>query len=466
MHLGLGQVATTILTILLSAAVGQALSTPDFALMYLVTSIATFAYVIADWGYGPYIIREAARNPDRAGELLGSALALRVVVAMLACGAAIMTTWALGYDARTRLLAGLLIIGWLPQYLGLSFGWVFRSRERMDRDAQLNVVHKLTTLLFSLASLSLDGRLEGLILAWSLSGCVTLVFAVTMYRRMHLPRIAMSQPAARALLYGGAPIFMMTLAVAVEPFLNANILYARASVDAVAWFQAAWVIAGSLLAPAAIVGSATYPRLSTAASNPVEFKRAFDMSFRPLLLLAVLGSVGTYLFADVPVQLIYRSKFGPAADTLRAFAPVLLLMYVDVFLSMSMLAVGKASRLAAIKVASVALTAVLVFILVPVLQARTGNGGLGVMLGMTCGELLMFAASWTITRDVIDRRTFGDMGRGLAAGAATLLLLHLLSGFSPFLTIPLCLVVFGGASLLVGAVRKADVDLLLSSVRR
>src|SRR5262249_1621852 len=46
MHLGLGQVATTVLTILLSAALARTLGPSDFGLLYLVTAIATFAYVV------------------------------------------------------------------------------------------------------------------------------------------------------------------------------------------------------------------------------------------------------------------------------------------------------------------------------------------------------------------------------------------------------------------------------------
>jgi O-antigen/teichoic acid export membrane protein len=76
-HLGLGQVATTVLTILLSATLARTLGASEFGLLYLITSIATFAYVVVDWGHGPYIIREAAKNPQRSGELLGSAMAVR-----------------------------------------------------------------------------------------------------------------------------------------------------------------------------------------------------------------------------------------------------------------------------------------------------------------------------------------------------------------------------------------------------
>jgi O-antigen/teichoic acid export membrane protein len=184
------------------------------------------------------------------------------------------------------------------------------------------------------------------------------------------------------------------------------------------------------------------------------------------LLLAVLGAVGTYLFADVPVGLIYSmQKFAPAADTLRAFAPVLLVMYVDIFLSVAILVVGKAGKLAIAKVASVVLTTGLVFALVPVCQARFANGGLGVMYAMTLGELLMLIAHGVLIREVIDSHTIADICRSLIAGAASVVLFRLLPAFTPFLAIPLCVLVFAGLSLLVGAVKRSDIEVLLASFR-
>jgi O-antigen/teichoic acid export membrane protein len=464
-HLGLGQVATTILTLLLNATMARTLSAADFGLLYLVTSIATFAYVVVDWGHGAVIIRETARHPDRSGDLLGSALAARSAAALLACAVAVATTWLLGYDVRTRVLTGALILGWLPQYLGLSFGWVFRAHERMDRDAVLNVALKLATLIGSIACLALGGRLLGLVLAWSLAGCLTLAIGIAMYRRLHLPTISATIATARELLRDGAALLAMSLAIAIEPFFNANILYKMTSPTVVAWYGAAWSIAGTLIAPATILCATMYPRLSTAAGDSVAFKRTFDILLRLFLLLAVLGAVGTYLFADVPVELIYSlQKFGPAADILRAFAPVLLLMYVDLFLGTAIVAAGKAGWLASAKVASVVVTTGLVFVLVPVCQARFANGGLGVMYAMAIGESVMLIAAGFLIRDAVDGRTVGDVCRSLIAGAATVLLIRLLPALTPFLAIPMCVLVFCGLSLLVNAVKRSDVEMLLASL--
>jgi len=399
--------------------------------------------------------------------LLGSAMAARTAATLIACAVAVATTWLLGYDVRTRVLTGALILGWLPQYLGLSVGWVFRGHERMDRDAVLNVVLKLATLIASIACLALGGRLLGLVLAWSVAGCLTLATGIAMYRRLHLPTISATMSTARELLRDGASLLAMGLAIAIEPFLNANILYKMASPEVVGWYGAASNIAGTLIAPATILGATMYPRLSAAAGDAADFKRTFDVSFRMLLLLAVLGAVGTYLFADVPVGLIYSlQKFGPAADTLRAFAPVLLLMYVNLFLSTAIVAAGKAGRLAGAKVASVVLTTGLVFVLVPLCQARFANGGLGVMYAMTIGELLMFVAAGLLIREAIDGRMIGNVCRSLIAGAATILLIRLMPALTPFLAIPMCVLVFAGLSLLVSAVKRSDVETLLASFRK
>ncbi len=467
LHLGLGQATTLIVTILLNAMLARTLGPYDFGLLYLVMQIATFAYVIIEWGHGPYIIRETARHPERSGELTGSAFAVRSACALIACAIAAASTWLLGYDLRTQLLTGALIVFWLPQYLGLSIGWVFRGYERMDLDALLNVVLKLATLIGSVACLLLTHDLLPLLLVWCAAGCLTLAIAVYFYRSLGLPRIFATLSTARELLRDGAAFLGISLAVALESYFNANILFKMASPEVVGWYGAASTIFGSLIAPASILGATLYPRWAKSAGDEVEFKRQFDMSLRPLLVIAVLGAVGTYLFADVAVGLIYSMKtFAPAADNLRAFAPVVLLMYIDIFMSMAILAVGKAAKLALAKVVAVVVTTALVFVLVPLCQARFANGGLGIMGAMMVGELFMLTTAGILLRKAVDARTMVHACRSLIAGVATVLLFRWLPPLTPILAIPLCVIMFAGLSWLFRAVKRSDVEVLRESFRK
>lgn len=466
MHLGVGQVLTTALTIVYSAALARTLGAGDFGVFYLVVAIATFTYVFVDWGHGPYIVREVARRPERSGDLIGSVLAVRVAMTLMGVVAALVTTSVLGYEWRTRMLSVALILAWLPQYLGLSYTWIFRGRERMDCDALLNVVLKAATLALTLVCLALGGRLLAVVLVTSGAGILTLATGVYVYHRLGLPAMRVTKATARELVRDGAPMLAMSLAVAVQPYFDANILYKLAPRDVVGWYGASWTIAGTLVAPAMILGATMYPRLSRAAGNHDEFRRALRTAIRPLLFVAVLGGVGTYLFADFAISVLYSHKqFGPAADILKAFSPALVLLYVDLLFGFAILAAGKAGRLATAKVAAVAVVTGLELILVPYSQTHFSNGGIGIMIAMGVGEVLMVAAAILLIREAFDARMLIDLVRGAVSGAATILLMRPLASLSPFVGIPLCVALFLLVSLVVGLVNRDDLELLTAGIR-
>jgi O-antigen/teichoic acid export membrane protein len=466
-HLGLGQIATTVLTILLSAAIARTLGAADFGLLYLLTSVATFAYVFVDWGHGLYIPREVARRPERTGDLLGSVLVVRAAMALLMCVPTVAITWLLGYDLRTRALAMVTILAWLPVYLGLSYAWVFRGRERMDCDATINVVLKFSGLIASLACLALGGRVLGLVLVSLVSGSITFVVANVLYRRLRLPPLTVTLATARELLRDGAAMLAFLLAIAAQPYIDANMLYKFAPRGVVGWYAAAWNIAGTLVAPAAILAATMYPRLSKEAADKEGFKRALRLAFRPLLLVALLGAVGAFLYADVAIGIIYsKRQFAPAAAILRAFAPALLLLYVDMMFGQAIMAMGRAGLLAWVKLASVLVTTALEFALIPWSQARYANGGIGLMLALAGGELLMVVAALVILRDAINKGMLVDLLRGLLVGIGTIVLMRFLPVVPWLIGIPVCVGAFVVFCVLAGLLNRADLRLLAATITK
>jgi O-antigen/teichoic acid export membrane protein len=467
LHLGLGQIVTTALTMWFSAAIARGLGASEFGLFYLLTSIANFAYVFVDWGHGPYVTREIARHPERSGELMGSVLVVRAATAIIVCALAVLLTWLLGSGLRTGLLAGLLILAWLPQYLGLTYSWAFRGRERMEYDALIQVVLKAGTLALALACLALGGHLPVLIPTFAVAGTLTFAVAVIIYRRLRFSPLQVSARTSRELIRDGASLLAIGLAIALQPYIDANLLFKLSPANVVGWYGAAWVIAGTLVAPAVILGATMYPRLSRVSAQPEEFSRTLRTGFRPLLLVAVLGAVGTFLYADFAVGIIYsRRNFGPAADILRAFTPALLLVYIDMLFGNAILAVGKASQLAKAKVVAVVVTTAAELVLIPFCQARFSNGGIGIVLAMASGELVMVTAAVLLIRHMLSGGMALDFLRGLTSGAGTIVLMRSLPAVSPLIGIPLCLVTFAVLSLVVGLVRRADLILLAPMFRK
>src|SRR3954471_19089 len=83
LHLSLGQIGTTLLSVLLTAILARSLGPGDFGVYFLLSSIATFSYVFVEWGQHRFVVPEVAREPRRAGELVGTGLAFRLIAASI-----------------------------------------------------------------------------------------------------------------------------------------------------------------------------------------------------------------------------------------------------------------------------------------------------------------------------------------------------------------------------------------------
>jgi O-antigen/teichoic acid export membrane protein len=463
-----GQAATTALAIVLSAALGRSLGATDFGVYYLITTMSTFAYVVVEWGQPLFVIRQAARDPSRSGELLGTGLALRAALAIVVIPPAGVTAWALGYGAHTTALAVLLILAGLPFFLAQGYGMVFRAHDQMGRDAGVSVANKMVALAVTLPVLAAGAGIPGVLVAQAVAGLAALAVAMRLYARLGAPPLRTSRATARELLAAGAPILAMTAAASVQPYLDAVILSKLAPAVVVGWFGAAKSILGTLIAPAAILGAAAYPRISRASADRAELRAEVRSAFRPLLWLGALAGTGTYLFARTAIGLIYGTRgFGPAASVLEVFAPGLFLLFIDILLGNVIYASGGGTGFAIAKVLSVVVGTGLDFVLIPVFQHRFGNGGIGVVVAFALSELVVFAgALMVLRRGTLDSRTLVDVARALGAAAVTIALFRWLPVLPPWMGIPLCLACFTAASLALGLLSGRDVRLLTAIARR
>jgi O-antigen/teichoic acid export membrane protein len=452
-----GQAATTVLAIVLSAALGRALGPSDFGVFFLVTTMSAFAYVIVEWGQPLLVIRAAAREPLRSGELLGTALVLRAVVAVLVSAPLGLVSWALGYGPRTTAFAVAMVLAQLPAFLAQGYGMAFRAADHMGRDAAVSVAVKAIALALTLPALAIGLGIPGVIAAQAAAGLAALAVAARLHAGLGLSRPRVSRAVAREIVGAGVPILGMTGAAAVQPYLDAIILAQLAPAQAVGWFGAARIVIGTLMAPATILAAASYPALARTAGDPAALRAALRGALRPVLALAALASAGTYLFAEAAIRLIYGAEgFGPAARILQVFAPGFFLLFVDILLGHAIYATGRGNGFAVAKVASVAGAVALDLALVPLFQARHGNGGIGIVVAFAVSEVLVFAgAAWVLRRE-LEPAAFVDGARALAAAAVTVVAVRSLPALPLAAGLAACVAAFAAASLVVGLASRED----------
>jgi O-antigen/teichoic acid export membrane protein len=462
----LGQAATTALAILLTAALGRWLGAADFGAYYVMITMSTSVYLLLEWGQSLWLVREAAREPARAGELLGTALALRAALAAASIIPVALLTLALGYDLRTTWLFVLLFLATTPLFLAQGYGTAFRAAELMGRDAAVSVANKVLVLAIALPVLAFGVGIPGVILAQGLAGGAALVIAHALYAGMNAPPLSLSRQTARAMILGGLPVLSMSVAGAAQPYLEAVILSKLAPATAVGYYGAARNIVGTLLAPAVILGTASYPRISRAAQHASVLAQEVQTALRPLLWLGALGATGTFLFAEMAVSLVYGSGFAPAATILKVYAPVLFLVFIDILLGNALYAAGAAVSFAMVLAVKVLVSAGLSVLLVPLVQAQTGNGGIAIVLSFGLSELVVLSSALVLLpRGTLTGAAAADTLRALGTAALTLLLFWALPSLNPWLGVPLCIAAFSAASWLLGLLRPQDLQALQGILR-
>lgn len=463
-----GQAATMVLGILFSAMLGRALGAADFGLYFLINAFASFALMLVDWGQQWFGVREVAKAPERGGDLLGTGLVLRLVGTLLVCVPAGLAAWALGYDRRTIWFAVAFIALNLPVFLAQNFGLVFRGRDRMGLDAAVSVANRAVGLVLAAAVLGMGLGLGGVVVAQGLAGAAALALAFRLYRRVASGPLRFSMATARELFRGGTALAAIAVAVYVQPYIDAVLLSKLVPTEVMGWYGAAKSIMGTLLAPALILGTAAFPRLSRVAGSPAVFRREFAMALRPMLWLGGLAGVGTWLFADVAISVVYgHRQYGHAGVILQVYGIGLFLIFIDMLVGMALTAVGRATAFAAVKGISVVLGVGLELVFIPYFQHRIGNGGVGVTLANTLSELVLLVGGlFLMPRGTLGTAVFVDAGRALACALLSVFLFSWLPPMSPWVSIPLCILAFSLFSAALGLVRKRDVGVLRALLRR
>jgi O-antigen/teichoic acid export membrane protein len=439
----------------------------EFGVYFLIGSFSVFAYVLVDWGQQYYVIREVARLPERSSLLLGTILVLRVVAAALVAIASSLAVWALGYDEIIRWYSVAFIAVSLPFFLAQSYGLIFRGHDRMDLDAGVSVANKSTLVGLALAVLALGAGLPGVLVAHAVAGFFGLGLAFWLYRRVLSGPVRYSPQIAREVLTGGGAFLTMVLAVNIQPYMDVVILSKLVPVDIVGWYGAAKTIIGTIFAPALILGAASFPSLVRAAANKRAFKTELRAALRPLQWLGALAAIGTFLFADDAIGVVYGQKhFGPSGMILKVYAPAFFLLFINFPLSYALSALDRAMALSVLKVASVALSTALELVLIPIFQQHSGNGGMGVAAAFVASEVVVLGGAIFLLRDCLALDFAADVARALASASVTLLLFWWMPPLPLLVSVPMCIIVYLLCSVGLGLVRRADVELLRALLRK
>lgn len=466
-HLGIGQVASTALGVLLSALLGRALEPAQFGTLYTAFAILGFVYVLADWGQGTYLLREMARGRFVQPELIGSVLLFRLAAIVLSAAIAVIIARVLGYNDQIVTLTLLAVIAWVPFTLYAPLSCSFRSRDRMDIDVFAGLVGKVTTVVATAVALRFGGGLMEVMLMQGVGNISTLLVGMVAARRLDIAVKAPVMKAFPELLRHGAPIAAISLVIASQSFIEMAMLSTFVGPAVVGWFAASRTLFGVVISPAALLQGAAFPQLARTSHSLPDLRRTIDTTGRVMFVAAAFSSSALYLFADHMVAIIYgHGRFEQAASILRVCAMFIPLLFFGYLLTSVMLTVGRNMAMAIISIVRIALWVVLSWLLIDYWQQRYGNGAIALVIAIGVAEIpALISCLALLPRGAVGSTTMLNLVRAFIASLCVVVPLSMLQPLGLFSLGTLFALLFPVIAVIARLILLSDLRLVMEMVR-
>jgi O-antigen/teichoic acid export membrane protein len=452
----LAQAAGMPLSLLVNIVMSRRLGPEGLAYFYLSSTLASFGFLVVEWGHGSVLGSMVANDHSRAGKLLGSSLVWRLVSAPVVYALLAFGMFALGRPRELQIALALVCLGQAISQVSLTALQVMRGFEMFAFPARVQVGGQVLNALFILPALLFGGQLPAALLASALAAAIIVVPAWRALKSIGVGAPSMDLQLTKKLMSEGSSFVVMGLVTAAQPNLDAVLLSMLAPTEVVGWHAAASKLLGVLFLPASAVVNALYPTLCRLwGSDRDSYLRTSRAALRSCLLLGVPLAAGCYLYADTAIALLNGKAFAPAAGNLRILGVYVLLVYMTWALGVSFAAAGKQRPWTIAQCLCVVMSAIFDPLLVPWFQAHWGNGGLGICTSVVMSEVLVLGmAVWIAPRGIFDRDFLGSALLTVLAGAAMIAAGWLLRGISPFLAAPISVLAYAGVLLATGGMDK------------
>ena len=341
-----GQATERVLRLVVMAVLARYLGRTSFGLYAFVLTYVEFFHLLTDLGLQTILVREMARDPDRADELMGSALTLKLIAAVVSTALALLVIRWTGYPASTGVLVGWTALGLFLSFRLSSvrqvFDSIFQVRLEMRTPVALGVGSEVLSAVGLLAAVWWKLDLAAILAVQNLAYLPGAVGLVRLTKQKISLRPQWSGKTLWNLLKESYPIGLSNLFTLAYVKLDILMLSAMRGDEAVGIYAAAYKLTGSLtIFPTALLAS-LFPLMSQyARAAPDVLPRLFHRSLNVILMAALPLAVGGTVLAREIIDLVYGDRFAQAALIFRVLSWAVAFSFISYLLTSALNAMDR-----------------------------------------------------------------------------------------------------------------------------
>ena len=306
-----------------------------FAFMYLFLALN-------DLGVNTIVVREISQAPSRAGEIIGSAIALRLTIAGAVLAAAWASIWLWPMDPSLRLPLSLFALILPLNALNVP-GMIFTTAMRFDLNALATIVWRVSGLALILVTVALGYGVTAVLAALLVSEVIGLAAVYVMARPLVTYRVHVDRAAWRTLMRSAAPVGASLLLTAIVNRVDFLMLERMASLEEVGLYSAAYRITNMLEKLPLLVMATLYPIMSQlATADRARLREVYRRTFAHFAAAGI--PIGLFMSAIAPylTAWLFGEEYRAAGSALRFLVWSTVCLYLALAGGNLLISVGRA----------------------------------------------------------------------------------------------------------------------------
>jgi len=412
------QLATWLLTFALTVFLPRYLGVHAVGRLNLATSLWAIGAIGISFGLDTFLIKEVARQPTRASELVGRIFVLRALLFIAVFAAMAVYAHLAHYPQETiRVIYVIGVATMLSQCIS-AVQAALQGLERMHLMSLGNIVGKAIVTCVSIPLALLGQPVSVIAMTYVLAAGVGLWLQLRHLNRLHPIRLALELHGVGDLLRAGFPYLLSGAFLVLYVQIDVVIISWFVDERNVGWYGTASQLLGTLLfVPTVYVAAVTPSLYRSGTTSPNEVARLMRRGFDFLVLLGIPIGFGVAAVADPFIALLYGPQFVGSGPVLALFGIALIFMYQNMLIGQSLVSTDRQYAMTALVGTATLCTIPIDMVLIPWCNTHFQNGAIGGALSLIATELgIMVVGLRMLPRGTLGRANVLTASKAVASG--------------------------------------------------
>jgi len=424
---------------------------------YFAIAFTTIFSIFMDFGLANVLTREGAKKPEEAQGFLGSILAIKIPLSILAVLASVLVINVLDYDILARQLVYISLGCVILDSFTATFFSMIRAFHNLMFESIASIAFQVIVMVFGLGALYSGLNLLWIMAALLLASGFNFIYSAAVLRLKWKIKIwpKLDWKLSKPLIYITIPFGLYAVFQRVYMYLDSVLLSLLSGDKSVGLYQVAFKIVFALqFLPMAFTAS-LYPAMSAYwARNREQLAISFERAMNYMIIISLPITFGIIVLAD-KIMLVFKKEYLEGILAMQIIVGSL----VFIFMNFAIGALLNACDRQKVNTANMGVVLIFAVVLNLILIPRFGASGASLTALLT--NVLMFCLGIYWVPKIISYRHwkvlkvfFKSM---VSAGLMGWVVWYLKSGLNIFADVFIGALVYFVILFLLGGFRKEDV---------